>query len=354
MNVPGGQLFQKLTRLVAAPTIEPSQRAARILAVEKDIVLPIKGLLVLILLGSLFLKHTPAPDVPHSTLLLETARTSAQSWIELFFGLYVAINAAMAVFYVFGRPGSLKVVQWTVFAMGVLDSALMIALVFLTEGYDSIVYWVFPVLILRNALSIPVALPQLALNLLLCCCYLVGGVAYREVKIHDDTDLNIVQNYTKAQMSRHTPRERTERPANAPHPDVSVEKALAGATPDQRTAAWNQAVSDYESRDNRENPLERFIVLLTWAICCYGIQALFEKQKKAEAEATEFAVRQERLHTAGRLAAEIAHQIKNPLGIITNAAFCLQRSVHDGKADVDEQVQIIREEIHRANRRAVR
>jgi len=27
------------------------------------------------------------------------------------------------------------------------------------------------------------------------------------------------------------------------------------------------------------------------------------------------------LRTAGRLAAEIAHQIKNPLGIITNAAF---------------------------------
>src|SRR5947207_1938323 len=104
MSVPGGQIFQKLSRLVAAPTIEPSQRAARILAVEKDIVLPIKGLLVLILLGSFFFKHTPAPDVPQSTLLLEAARTAAQNQIELFFGFYVAINAAMAGFYVFGRP----------------------------------------------------------------------------------------------------------------------------------------------------------------------------------------------------------------------------------------------------------
>lgn len=349
MNVPGGQIFQKLSRLVAAPTIEPSQRAARILAVEKDIVLPIKGLLVVILLGALFLKHTPAPDVPPSTQMLEAARNSAQTWIELFFGFYVAINAAMAAFYVFGRPGSLKLVQWTVFAMGVLDAALMIALVFLTEGYDSIVYWVFPVLILRNALSIPVALPQLALNLLLCFSFLIGGMTYRNVKIQDDTDLNIVQNYTKAQVAHHTPRERAERPPNAPHPAVSVEKALLEATPEQRATARMQAISDYESRENRENPLERFIVLLTWALCCYGIQALFEKQKKAEAEATEFAVRQERLHTAGRLAAEIAHQIKNPLGIITNAAFCLQRSVHDGKADVDEQIEIIREEIHRAD-----
>jgi signal transduction histidine kinase len=76
---------------------------------------------------------------------------------------------------------------------------------------------------------------------------------------------------------------------------------------------------------------------------------LFEKQKRAEAEATEFAVRQERLRTAGRLAAEIAHQIKNPLGIITNAAFCLHRAVHDGETAVDEQIQIIREEVDRAD-----
>jgi signal transduction histidine kinase len=61
------------------------------------------------------------------------------------------------------------------------------------------------------------------------------------------------------------------------------------------------------------------------------------------------AVRQERLSTAGRLAAEIAHQIKNPLGIITNAAFCLKRAAQEGEAAVDEQIQIIREEVERAD-----
>jgi two-component system sensor histidine kinase HydH len=107
-----------------------------------------------------------------------------------------------------------------------------------------------------------------------------------------------------------------------------------------------------------ENPAERMIVLVTWALCCYGIQVLFEKQKRAEAEATEFAVRQERLQTAGRLAAEIAHQIKNPLGIITNAAFCLQRAMRDGATttteeqvqNIDEQMGIIREEVEHADR----
>jgi len=33
----------------------------------------------------------------------------------------------------------------------------------------------------------------------------------------------------------------------------------------------------------------------------------------------------------GRLAAEFAHQIKNPLAIINNAAFSLQRALRDGK-----------------------
>ena len=41
--------IQKLTRLLAAPVIEPSQRAARIQAVETDIVLPLRILLVVIL-----------------------------------------------------------------------------------------------------------------------------------------------------------------------------------------------------------------------------------------------------------------------------------------------------------------
>jgi signal transduction histidine kinase len=91
------------------------------------------------------------------------------------------------------------------------------------------------------------------------------------------------------------------------------------------------------------------MVLLIWAACCYGIQVLFERQRRAEAEATEFAVRQERLRTAGRMAAEIAHKIKNPLGIITNAAYCLPRAVEEGVFAVTEQISIIREEVEKAD-----
>ena len=280
--------MHKITRLLVAPTIEPSQRAARIQAVEKDIILPLKGVLILIL-GYYFLRWKDVAGSPTAIAL------AALQW---FFIAYVGINLAVAVVLLRVKQITLGTLQWMLFGAGLLDVVLMAGLTFLTDGSDSYLYWVFPVLILHNALAIPVALPQLFLNMLLSVAFIAGAAL-------DQYNVN----------------------------QINVENARLKA----------------ELVTRQENRYERVIVLLLWASCCYGIQLLFERQKRAEAEATEFAVRQERLQTAGRLAAEIAHQIKNPLGIITNAAFCLQRSVHEGQNAVDDQIAIIREEVERAD-----
>jgi signal transduction histidine kinase len=106
--------------------------------------------------------------------------------------------------------------------------------------------------------------------------------------------------------------------------------------------------------DAPENPTEpfllRLIVLCLWTLCCYGVQVLFEKQRLAAEEEREFAARQQQLRAAGRLAAQIAHQIKNPLGIINNAAYSLQKAIQGNKASGLQQVQIIREEVERSDR----
>ena len=94
----------------------------------------------------------------------------------------------------------------------------------------------------------------------------------------------------------------------------------------------------------------RLLVLLLVAGGCYGMQLLLERQQIAVEEAGEFAARENQLRSAGRLAAEFAHQIKNPLAIINNAAFSLQRSLRDGKADAAQQIEIIQEEVARADR----
>ena len=83
---------------------------------------------------------------------------------------------------------------------------------------------------------------------------------------------------------------------------------------------------------------------------CYAAQVLLERQRRAMEEAREFAMREGQLRSAGRLAAEFAHQIKNPLAIINTAAFSLQRAIRENKGDPVEQIQMIQEEVERADR----
>jgi len=61
-------------------------------------------------------------------------------------------------------------------------------------------------------------------------------------------------------------------------------------------------------------------------------------------------VREGQLRSAGRLSAEFAHQIKNPLAIINNTVYSLQRAVKDGRNDIAPQLEIIREEVERSDK----
>ena len=94
----------------------------------------------------------------------------------------------------------------------------------------------------------------------------------------------------------------------------------------------------------------RIVLLFVLTFCCYSLQVLLEKQRQTEEDARELTTRQQQLDVAARLAAQIAHQIKNPLGIISNTVYNLERSVRSGKPETaDHQLQIIREEVTRAD-----
>ena len=57
-------------------------------------------------------------------------------------------------------PAASALVQWGVFAMILVDGIFLSALVALTGGYDSILYWLFLALIVRGAVSVPRATSQ--------------------------------------------------------------------------------------------------------------------------------------------------------------------------------------------------
>jgi PAS domain S-box-containing protein len=83
------------------------------------------------------------------------------------------------------------------------------------------------------------------------------------------------------------------------------------------------------------------------------------ERTNALALAQEDLMRKERLAVLGRLAGGVAHQIRNPLGSIKNAAYILDRRVREAeppafsqpqvKAEVSHAIEIIHDEVQRAN-----
>ena len=195
----------------------------------------------------------------------------------------------------------MALVQWTVVTSSLVDGLLIAAMALITGGLDSILFWLFLVLVVRNAASVPPGFSQLLLGFVISLCYVLVAVL-----------------------------------------DVSIAKSLDDTT--------RQALDMTPHEELGEPFVLRMAVLWLTAICCYGGQVLLERQRLAVEEAEEFAAREGQLRSAGRLAAEFAHQIKNPLAVINNTAFSLQRSLSEGKSTVAPQVEIIQEEVARADR----
>ena len=90
--------------------------------------------------------------------------------------------------------------------------------------------------------------------------------------------------------------------------------------------------------------------LVLWTALCYGVQVLFDRDREAQREAREYALRREQLRSTGRLAAEIAHRLKNPLSIINNSAYTLDRNLKEREDDLlTKQVSMIRDEVARSD-----
>ena len=82
------------------------------------------------------------------------------------------------------------------------DHLLEIGLVIITGGIDSVVYWVFLVLVVRNAISIPIAVTQLTVNLMTVGCYVASMYLwYNDVL----PSTNNAGNMTDVEWRRFTP-----------------------------------------------------------------------------------------------------------------------------------------------------
>lgn len=287
------QWLKRSLALMEIPAPDPPRLLRRIEIMERDIMLPLKAFVIGMILYSFI--STPWFGLAYSMLDI-TVET-----IQYLFWFYVLANVAFALLMLNPARLPLAIVQWTTVTSSLVDGIFLAGMALLTGGLDSILFWLFVGLIVRNAVSVPPGVSQLILNFAISLCYVLVGVL----------DVSVLSNL-----------------------EPSMQRVL-NVTPH---AALGQPF------------MLRLAVLWLMAISCYGTQALLERQRLAVEEADEFAAREGQLHSAGRLAAEFAHQIKNPLAIINNAAFSIQRALRDGKTEAAQQIEIIQEEVSRADR----
>jgi signal transduction histidine kinase len=289
------QSLRRAWRILGAPEPDLTLAADRVRLVERDLGLPVKAGILIAVGWFLYFSLNIEALANTSEVALEAVNS-----LQQFFVVYAIVTAFLALPTWAFKQIPLKVMQWIVFITALLDALFLAAVTLVTDGFDSILYWVFPVLIVRNALSMPVAPLQLLLNFLAILCYVAAGVL----------DLYILR--------------------------LDVDALHRGEEVVARAA---------------EPFLLRIFLLVLLGSICFSLRVLLDRERIRQVEAAEFALRQEQLRTAGRLAAEIAHQIKNPLGIINNAAFVLQRAIN-GAADgaALRQLEIIREEVTRSDR----
>jgi signal transduction histidine kinase len=374
------RLLDRLVALLEIPSPEAEQVFWRITKMERDIFLPLKAAGIGMLLYSFH----------HGWIKSTLDELSiAVEWTSYFLWYYVPANIVFAIALLAMRRLPLGLVQWMVFVSGLLDVVLLSALTVLTLDYQSYLYWLFLALIIRSAVSVPRATSQLVLHftIILCCTItsvmqisinsslyekLRAELAVRKLTASGAGLTNRPPTFT----SRNT-RTNLDRPSlaisNAPL-TLEISNTIAASplnvvsnpasltlepTRPRHDMSWLANEND-NSKDAlllagplerpSEAMLTRLALLVLMSVCSYGVQVLFERQRKAEEEAREFAMREGQLHAAGRLAAEFAHQVKNPLAIINNASFSLQRALTQGRTPPADQVQIIHEEVEHASR----
>jgi signal transduction histidine kinase len=299
--------IQHFFKLISTSSIDPGEQYSRLKLMERDLGVPIK--IFVLAITAYFLFFT---DEFKGTQWLDVALEPVQ---EFFMG-YVLVNVGAVAFLLFFNRWPLRVVHWVTLVMNFVDALVVSALVVITGGLDSMVYYVFVVLIIRNAISIPIPATQISINLLTTAGYAAAIFIW------------------KGWFSQVT----------------GLDDDLSGVFPGPATVEQVTHANTLE-QDQYESALfvirVFFLVLMT--ALCYGVQVLFDRDQISQRESREYTLRREQLRSTGRLAAEIAHRLKNPLSIINNAAFSMQRHSAGQDENAAKQLNMIRSEVDRSD-----
>lgn len=277
------QKIKELLDKAKALVPDSEEMRQRIRVVERHILLPIKVVALPIVLWKALAQIWSAEVLTHWDATMHM--------IYLFFVFYFMISLAWGIL-IWGMAGLKRWQLLIVLFAGILSDTFFLAGVMVgSHGFDSPVFWLFCLWIIRTSVCLPTFMMQLSVASIICLLYVSAGLL----------------------------------------------------------ESWAVSADGFTREAFAEPVVLRIFFLVMLSVCSMGVHLTLVRQKQVREEAQEFWLRQEQIRANGRLAAEIAHQLKNPLGIINNVAYIIQKKVERGKTDIDGQIQIIREEINRSD-----
>jgi signal transduction histidine kinase len=359
MNAGRWQWLQRMPGVLQRAQLGPVEQSRRHVTTQRNILLPARLIVAGIVLYQIIATPWLLDIVNTYGVVVETIQDLCLT--------YAALILVLTVLFVVVRRFPPASVQWFVFLLGLADGIFLGGLTVLTGGFESILYWVYPVLIILNAATIPLAMPQIVLNLTLAIFFVSAGLLEIDAQPEvisggmpppdfplTEEDLSDPEVRATAHWLQQTPgRSNLQAVAST----TNLDAARVGLAAEARVIFPRpRRYPDFstENPDRTEPTGSQYIlqaaVLVLFTFCCYGVQVLVAAQQRAEEERHEFLVRSEQLRSNGRLAAEVAHQIKNPLAIINNVTFSLQKNLAREIPGTAPQIEIIREEVAKADR----
>ena len=144
--------IKRFFRLVSTSSIDAAEQYRRLKLMERDIGVPVKVAVLGLMAYFLFFSEY----VEGKDFILRARVKIALEPVQQFFLGYLVVNLGAITFLLMFNRWKLRVVHWGTLVMNFIDAIVVSALVVITGGLDSMVYWVFIVLIVRNAISIPI------------------------------------------------------------------------------------------------------------------------------------------------------------------------------------------------------
>jgi len=141
------QWLKRLLDLFEIPAPDPPRLLRRILIMERDVMLPVKAVFIGMIWWSFHSTPWSGLALSMSDLMVET--------VQLVFWFYIAANVLFAAALLRAEQLPLAVVQWAVVTGSMVDGLFIAGMASLAGGLDSILFWLFVTLIVRNAVSVP-------------------------------------------------------------------------------------------------------------------------------------------------------------------------------------------------------